>query len=792
MRVVGGQEDGVPQIRLSAREFAEFTAMEGDLDERKSGRAGLAAMQKGAKLHRKLQGEGGPGYESEVALSVSLSCEGFRLLLEGRADGILTEGDSVLIDEIKGISSDPALLEEPLKVHYAQAVCYAFMKKEADGLSSCGVRITYVSMDSEEVRRFTKTLSSEEIDLAFYDLLRVFMPFGSIAAERSAERDASVRSLRFPYPFRPGQERLVRSVYRTVEQGRSLFLNASTGIGKTLAVLYPALHAVAEGMAQRIFYLTARTVTGRAAMEALSILEEEGAKVRTVRITAKEKVCFLSEPSCTAEDCPYAKGYFDRHLAALLSLLKGRGTAGFDEIRRTAAEHSVCPYELSLEFAAFSDVVVCDYNYVFDPDARLGRLLDDKTQEPVLLVDEAHNLPSRAREMYSAVLVKEDILALRRLVKERAPRLYRSLGTLNKAMLAWKKEFAEEQVIDFPYRFAEDVRAALFRFDEYLDREEDGRRRQEALPYYFLLRSFVNVSDEADGEHYASYVTYTEEGAFALKLFCTDPAPRIRGMMEGIRSAVFFSATLLPVRYFRRVLGASPEDYDIYAESPFDPENRLVVTVRDVSSRYTERGPAMYRRIAEAVRDIALSHTGNYLVFFPSHKMMGDVFSVYRESFDDPRIDWVVQQRAMSEADREIFLENYEGESGRSLVGFCVMGGLFSEGIDLTGKRLIGAVVIGTGLPQISAEGELLRETYANAGEDGFDFAYRFPGMNKVLQAGGRVIRTETDRGVIVLMDDRFLSGSYRGLFPREWSNRVVCTASEAAGYVSRFFSAED
>lgn len=430
---------------------------------------------------------------------------------------------------------------------------------------------------------------------------------------------------------------------------------------------------------------------------------------------------------------------------------------------------------MSLDLANWVDGVICDYNYVFDPQVYLRRFFAEGIKgDYVFLIDEAHNLVERGREMYSAVLYKEDILKIKKLVKPYRKKLEKALERCNRQMLEWKRECETYRILPAVGNFSLALLSVMGEMENYLEELEDGNLRKELLDFYFEVRSFLYTCDLID-ENYVIYTQHDEDGRFRVKLFCVNPAQNLQNCMDKGRSTIFFSATLLPVLYYRQLLSGRSDDYAIYAQTPFAKEQKCLILGRDVSSRYTRRGPEEYGKIAEYIHAVAVSHTGNYMIFFPSYRMMEDIFERYQELYGTDEAEVLLQSSSMQEDEREAFLERFESDSTGTLLGFCVMGGIFAEGIDLIGERLVGAVIVGTGLPQVSYEREILKQFYDGKQENGFDYAYRFPGMNKVLQSAGRVIRTREDRGVILLLDERFCSPDYKGLFPREWEEYVVC-----------------
>ncbi len=799
------QETGAPElmIRISVRELVEFLLRSGDIDSGMPTGSDTEAMLAGTRIHKKIQRSQKSGYESEVPLLFVHTYQKFTLRLEGRADGLIRENENKevipVIDEIKGMYLDVEQMEEPLAVHLAQAKCYAaiYLLGDPEGEpDEIGVQMTYANLDTEEIHRFFYSYSREEILDWFEALLKEFGRWADWLASHNRKRALSMESLAFPFSYREGQKRLVAAVWHAIEAEEDLFLMAPTGVGKTMACLYPAVRAVGSGKADRIFYLTAKNETRRVGSEAFRILRDKGLSMNGVMLTAKEKICPFSEPKCTPDACPYAKGHFDRVNEALFACITEEKLFDGELLQEKAGQYQVCPYELGLDLSSWSDFILGDYNYAFDPDASLRRFFGEGQRgDYVLLVDEAHNLVERGRDMYSAVLVKEHILSAKRAAKEADRRLVKRMDALNKKMLDLKhgcekrRVYKESEVLPILFE-AQKLEEALIGF---FQDSKDSALKEKLLDFYFEVRSFANTSLVLD-EHYLIFADYEREekeegeGEFRLHLRCMNPAKRLTECADKCKSTVFFSATLLPIRYYKKLMTTHEECGALYIPSPFDTGKRLLLIGGDVDTRYRARTPEMYERVADYIRDTALAKTGNYLAFFPSYKMMRDTFRVFREKYGNSDIDWVMQSPYMGEDDREIFLENFYENPERSLVGFCVMGGMFAEGLDLAGEKLIGAVVVGCGLPQVSGETELMKEYYDAQGESGFDFAYRFPGMNKVQQSAGRVIRTQEDRGVVILLDQRFLERGYQKLFPAEWRNFVACDLQQTPGLLKQFW----
>lgn len=755
-------------IRISVRSLVEFILREGDIDNRVSGSMEKDAMLLGGKIHRKIQSRMGTNYTAEVPLKIQMPCDGFVLQIEGRADGVLKDDGKVLIDEIKGILRSLEHLEAPVPVHLAQAKCYAYIYAVQNSLKCIDVQITYCQMETEEIRRFCQEFEFQELQTWFQDLVTQYEKWAKFEIEWRNVRNDSIRQIEFPFPYREGQRDLVVSVYRTILRKKKLFIQAPTGVGKTMATVFPAVRAVGEGLGEKIFYLTAKTITRTVAEQAFSLLKEKGLLYKTITLTAKEKICFCEEAECNPDACPYAKGHFDRVNDAVFDLITHSGDWSREVLEEQAKKHMVCPFEMSLDVSNWADAVICDYNYAFDPQAHLKRFFSESGKgEYLFLIDEAHNLVERGREMYSASLYKEDLLEVRKLVKAEDPKLAKRLSECNQQFLELKRECEHYQILKSVSHIALKLMNVLSKLEDYLEECKDAEKKKRVLDFYFAVRSFLNIHDIMD-ENYVIFSEMMEDGRFQIKLFCVNPAVNLQNYLEQGNSTIFFSATLLPVHYYKKLLSVEKDDYAVYAHSSFPQENKFLFIGTDVSTRYTRRGESTYQRFARYIAVMAEQKKGNYMAFFPSYRFLEEVHTCFLECVDH-EVDSICQVSYMDEEQREEFLEEFEQEREKSLVAFCVMGGIFSEGIDLTDDKLIGAVIAGTGLPQVCTEREILKQYFNAADMDGFDYAYLYPGMNKVLQSAGRVIRTESDRGVILLLDDRFRAMRYREVFPREW-----------------------
>lgn len=775
-----------PTVRISVRNLVEFIMRSGNLDNRR-GSMDKEAMQKGSRLHRKIQKQMGSNYMAEVLLKKETEYEDVVIVVEGRADGIFNENGETSIDEIKGIYGNVENLKEPIAVHRAQAMCYGWIYAEKQNLDSIGIQMTYANLDTEEIRRFHERLTREELEIWYGNLLDAYHKWISWQIKWKKERNASMEKLEFPFAYREGQRQMVSSVYHSISSGKQIFIQAPTGVGKTMSTIFPAVRAVGEGKGETVFYLTAKTITRTVAEEAYGILQEKGLRFKVLTLTAKEKLCFCEKTECNPQNCPCAEGHYDRINDAVYELWTTQNTYDRETLRNHAEKWNVCPFEMSLDLALWVDGVICDYNYVFDPNVHLKRFFGEGVKgNYIFLIDEAHNLVERGREMYSAAICKEDILEVKKKVKNYSPGLSRALEKVNRQLLELKKTCEKYEILENPGAVSLGMLQVMGELDKFLEEPPNEEVVDEILDFYFCVRDFLNI-DELVDENYVVYTENGEDGKFWMKLFCVNPAANLGAFLGKGISTVFFSATLLPMTYYRKLLSVREDDYGIYVQSPFDRKKRCILIGYDVSSRYTRRNYEEYRRIAEYIARTIWQKKGNYMVFFPSYRLMEEVKEVYETEFS---VDWVrciSQTSGMNEREKEEFLEEFSSQDG-TLVGFCVMGGIFSEGIDLMGDRLIGAIVVGTGLPQIGTEREILKNYYDTRGENGFDYAYRYPGMNKVLQASGRVIRTQEDIGMILLLDERFRNTDYRPLFPVEWTDRKFCTIENIEDILSGFW----
>nr|WP_138754053.1 helicase C-terminal domain-containing protein [Paenibacillus sinopodophylli] len=759
-------------VAISVRHLVEYVFLSGSIDVRLNA---IDAMHEGTKAHQRVQRAYGEQDAKEVYVKADIEVDDLLFVVDGRCDGLLFTEPLLTVDEIKSTGGDlDRITDDGYPVHWAQALFYAYMYAKEHEQASMRVQLTYVQTDTEEERRFAREASFAELEQYVHEVAARYAPYARQQRRHEQVRNASIGELAFPFDaYRAGQRKLAGAVYKSIQERVRLFAKAPTGIGKTISTTFPAIKAIGEGMLQRFYYLTARTTTRAAAEDALLFMKEKGLHVHAVTITAKDKICFQEEVRCEKEHCSYADGYYDRINGAVLDILEQETVMTRSVIEAYAHKHRVCPFEYSLDLAYAADAVICDYNYIFDPRISFKRQYAEMKKRTALLVDEAHNLVDRAREMFSAELSKAPFLALQRELKGEHSEGYRTAKAINDYFIALRKKSdgaphlvehqLPEELVGLVNAFASAAEQAL---------AAGMGTGGVLLDAYFTAQSFIRTAKLFDER----YVVYTEltKSDVRLKLFCLDPSQLLQHMGKGYRSHIYFSATLSPVSYYMDMLGAGEDDYTLAVPSPFSRE-QLDVIVKPLSTRYHDRDESKLP-IAKLIMELMHERPGNYFVFFPSYAYMNAVYETYMElrawsipagASSDTEV--LLQKQDMAEEERDQFLASFQSGSGKSLIGFAVMGGVFSEGIDLAGERLVGVIVVGVGLPQLGVERNMLKDYFNGQGKSGYDYAYVFPGMNKVLQAGGRLIRSETDRGTLVLVDDRYSQPQYKRLLPEEW-----------------------
>lgn len=775
-------------ISISVRDLVGFVLRSGDLSIIFRGSARTTSLA-GICAHQKIQKSRPPDYDREVPVSYIYQTETIDLLLQGRMDGLYEQDGKTVIEEIKTVTRELDLFSDDQNVlHWGQLKSYAALFAVEHNLASIITRLTYYQIEKGEARSFFKEFQADELAIFIDSIVERYLTWVEKIEEWRTTRNGLIKRADFPFPsYRTGQEEMAQDVYMAITNFSQLILQAPTGIGKTVATLYPAIKALSEEHTQKIFYLTART-TGRVIAEkTLSELRGKGLRVKAVTITAREKICFNPDKACTPEECDFARGFYDRINSALEEIFCCDSFT-MKTIKELAARHKICPFEYSLELALWADCIICDMNYAFDPRAYLKQFFLNNPSAYTFLIDEAHNLVDRSREMFSASLNRLSFLKLRRQIKNRQSELYKGAGKINAQFLAYKRNC--EQEMDFIHEDTEpsDLLSLLIPFTHTLERwllaNPGSPSAKSTQDLYFEIIHFLRIADQFDPNYTTYYLPKGKE--FTVKLFCIDPSEQLKEAMKRSTSVVLFSATMTPLSYFSRILGCEESADKKTFPSPFPPENLCVFTTNSISTYYRHRDRTK-GALTRLIGSFTQSRKGNYLVFFPSYEYMRMVHPLYSQTYPEHRI--LSQIPSMTEEDREEFLEEFSLESDNTTVGFVVMGGIFGEAIDLDGDRLSGAVVVGVGLPGPSPERELIRSHFSDIEENGFNYAYLFPGMTRVFQAAGRVIRTERDRGAILLIDPRYDKPEYQTLLPQEWNTQPVQDESQLGSILSQFWN---
>ncbi len=767
-------------FNLSVRALVQRVLQSGDIHFRFSGRSNAI---EGVKGHQKLQKSRGEDYLAEQTVSDQISYEQFVIQVNGRADGCWPDATHFVVEEIKTIKVDVATLPEQVtRLHWGQLKVYAYLLGRDHGVSEATLRLTYYHIGLEQEFSFDDHWSMADLELEYLRIVELYANFLHRVVAWQAQRDASILDLTMPFgEFRPGQREMAVSVYRTLASNGQLVLQAPTGIGKTMGSLFPAVKAIRDLQFNRVFYLSAKTSGQQMARSAIAAMRDAGLVLRDVTITAKDKICFNPGSPCDPDFCQYARGYYDK-LPGVIESQQSQAIS-FDRasVSELARQHEICPFELGLDLSDIADIVIADFNYVFDPQVYLRRHFDEP-QKYALLMDESHNLVDRGREMFSADLVKEDVLALRRTLGKAAPQVKKALAALNKAMLDVARDVND--VSSMPV-FPKALDRAMNRFvtaaEAWLEEQRPAEFYDDLLQLYFEVLRFVKVGDQADDDYAA--IVEKESKQTRLRWYCVNPAKRLAEGFARLTSSICFSATLTPQDYYRSLLGLGEDSQWYHLPSPFDPNNLGVFVTSYLATTYHNRASSLYD-LVDTIATLIAGQSGNYIVYFPSYAYLNMVYDKFVERHPGNKV--IKQEPGMSDEERESFLETFDQDQ-TPVTGFAVMGGVFGEGVDLKGRRLIGVVVVGVGLPQIGIERDLIRDHFDQTGQ-GFEYAYQYPGMIRVLQTAGRVIRSEQDRGVVCLIDHRFNESRYRRLLPDHWQMTQVKSSGQLARELDTFW----
>ncbi len=776
-------------IKITAKDIVKFIYSGGDLtSEFQSNKRAL----EGIEAHSYLQNKYKEDDKKEVSVETLFEHGGYSFYITGRMDGLLKENSKLIIEEIKSTKADLALLEiDTRPEHLMQAKMYAYMYAKNNNLKSISVRLTYIAVEGYATKSFNKRYNFSQLTKFFTNTINQYVEWLVIFNKHQEEKLKSIEGLVFPFEeYREGQYKFMGAVYQTLVKNDILYSIAPTGIGKTIGSLYSALKTI-KNEREKIFYLTAKNAGKKIVVDTVNLLKENGLICKTTVINSKEAMCLMDKVDCDPEICPYAKGFFNRLREAVNDIFVHNDVYDMKLIKDYGTYHSICPHEFSLELSNYSDLVICDYNYAFDPRVHLIRYFEDDYYTPKLLIDEAHNLVDRSRSMYSASLSKESLINLRKAANKVKPSIRSSI----KKLLDYIDKFVIDNEIEkarFYYQDEMDINLVSLtevitnKLERVLAENKKFTKRDKVLDGYFELLQFVRISEFYN--HNYKYIIQVINDDIVVTLSCLDASNYILDTIERrVSGVVFFSATLFPVDYYVKLI-TKGVGKTISIPSPFTQSHLGLFVDDSTSTRYRDR-PRSIDNIIDSIYAIAETKIGNYIVFFPSYVYLNMVL----EEFNAEDYEMLIQTRNMSLRQRNSMLNEFNDVSDKSRIGFFVLGGSFSEGIDYIGDMLSGVLIVGVAMPMFNKYNELLRNHFDDEFNEGFDYAYTYPGMNKVIQAVGRVIRTNDDIGIAVLFDDRYSHQKYKSLFPKNWSHhKRIPKGQYLQSFISKFWDKQE
>lgn len=753
-------------LRIAIKELAYFICQSGNLTPEFFSNRDL---QQGTKAHQYLQAKYNSESTAEVFIKKEINYQGKDLLLNGFIDGVLVIDDEIIIEEIKSTMREIEEMHEKDHLeHQAQLKIYGYLYALEHDLDKIHLRLTYISTIDYQTRSFDNIVSKEELEVFVFDLLEEYMTWIGHLETAASKKIETIQTIKFPFQeMRPGQRDMMKACFQAMKKNEILYTIAPTGIGKTMATLFSSLKTLQKN--DKLFYLTAKGSGKSAPLKAIQQLATQGLKVKTINLTAKKKICNISSKNCNPDECPYAIGYFDRLKNATLDIFPHYDIYDENKILEVSNKHKICAFEFSLYLSYFCDIVIADYNYVFDPKAHLIRYFEDDTYQPKVLVDEAHNLISRSKDMYSASISEEDIRNLRKKLNGFKPSVRNECNKVIEKVNSYK-EFLADKALYASMTLDSDlvvlIKNLLTKCDALFEENKKLPHKDEILDVYFKMLDFNRTAEYFGPTH--RFLAKIKEDVCSIDLLCLDASSFLLDTIHSsIKGIVFFSATLTPFDYHAHLL-TQGEGKFIELPSPFNPANLDIIINNSISTKYRDRD-ASIDYIIEAIEALTSAKSGNYIVFFPSYQYLKMIV----DAIESPQYEVLVQKSNSTEPERNEILERFK-DTTQCKVGFFVLGGIYAEGIDFVGDWLSGVIIVGVGLPLYCDENNILKDYFEELYHNGFDYAYTYPGFTKVIQAAGRVIRSDEDRGVVLLIDERFTYGKYQALMPRHWLNKKV------------------
>ena len=781
--------DILREISVSVKEIVELIYGSGNISSAKNL---MTRAQEGTEIHKYWQNQYKENDKKEVVCQILYETEDLVLEISGRIDGVLFENGQIFIEEIKSTHLDLDQLEiDTTPSHSAQAKVYAYIYLVTNNLKKINVVLTYIHVDDLKTKRFEKSYTKKQLETFYEKTINKYLDWQGKIVEHENYRQKSIIGLEFPFSeYRLNQREMMAYIYRNILNKGKLYLEAPTGIGKTIASLFAGLKAINKPR-QKIFYNTAKNDGKKVVIDTIKLLEEKGLVAKSIEITAKDSMCFLEKRDCDPEVCKYANGYYSRVFKTIDDVYSNESLLTKEIIKKYAKKHTVCPFELSLDLSNYADLIVCDYNYVFDPIAHLIRYFEDNRYSPILLCDESHNLVDRSRNMYSSSLNESLFSKALEVSRYLKPDPSYEINQILEVFSAARVSLLE---VDFVRQAEVNPTLLLFlrklsvKLDKIFSDEKIKFERQELQDFYFEVVRFLKIYDFFNDEFVYVLERYEEDIIISIK--CLNASSFINDTIDNYcEAATFFSATLSPMFYYKSLITSNLGE-DISLISDFKQSNLLLLAIDDVSTRYKDRDNSI-GKIVEATKALVNGKKGNYILFFPSYAYLNKLEGILLEEIEN--VNFISQKRNMFSQERENMMNLFSEDSDVSQVFLFVMGGIFGESIDLIGDLLSGVLIVGVGLPAIAPFNNILKSHYDLSFNNGFDYAYTYPGLNKVIQAVGRVIRTKTDRGVALLLDDRFTSRKYLKLYPKSWSHlSVINDMKELGKMIKDFWSDEN
>ena len=752
--------------KIGVRDLAYFIHQSGDLTTEFFSNHDMLL---GSRAHDYLQSQYGPNDKAEYYIKREISYLGNNYILDGYIDGVLNEDENIIIEEIKSTTKElDEITVDYHKEHLAQAKIYAYLYALENNMDVINIRLTYVSVVDYDLKSFDMVAKFDDLEDFTLNTLEQYIVWLQMLKTSQNNKKETLESIKFPFETeRPGQRNLMKATYKALNDNEILYCIAPTGIGKTMATMFSALKSLHEN--DKLFYLTAKGSGKNAPLDAIRLLSKKGLKIKAIDITAKKKICNAKMGHCNPDECPYTKGYFEKLNQATKEIFEKNDIFSEDIILEVTNKYKMCAFEFSLYLSYFCDIVIADYNYAFDPSARLIRYFEDDSYKPKVLVDEAHNLVDRSKEMYSAEINEIDIRTLRAKLNGYKPTIR---NDCNKALeiLDSYREYLTDKTTIFETSMNHDLNVILRNIfqkcDQIFEENKKIKDKDIALESYFKIMDFLNISEIYSDTH--RMIIKLMDDKISINYFCLDASKFIlETIKESIYGIVFFSATLYPIEYHANLITGGEGKY-LELESPFNPNNLDIIINNKISTKYKNRIDSI-DSIIETIEILTASKEGNYIIFFPSYAYMNMVI----DQIIEPNYEMIIQKNNLTELEKNEIINKFKTTTNTK-VGFFVMGGVFSEGIDYMGDALSGVIIVGVGLPLICDENNLLKDYYEETYQNGFNYAYTYPGFNKVIQAVGRVIRDYNDRGVSILMDERFNYSEYQKLMPNHWQNRKI------------------